>query len=143
MGTLTDGGSHGWGAYGAALAAMLVALLLPVVLHFAGRLFGLWSGVESAGDEAAPRPRQIPPNETLNTRYFSSVMMGGLIAMPVFMLLPLIGGNALLGAVSVIVCIGAGLVYANRKRDLRWSDTLAPEAGASVPAADRPDRGAQ
>jgi hypothetical protein len=138
MTTLTDSGSQGWGAYGSVLAAMAVALALPLLLHAAGRILGLWTKSEPSGDQAPPRPRQIAPTDSLNTRYFSAMMMAGLMTMPLFMLLPLIstpGASpdgllrefSALATISVSVCVGAALIYANRKLDLKWNGEIHPE----------------
>ncbi len=139
MTTLSDSGPQGWGAYGSVLAAMAVALALPLLMYAGGRLIGLWSARSPSeqrptDQQPAPHPRQIAPSDTLNTRYFSAMMMAGLMTMPLFLLLPFVGGTqadlqdfSTLATLSISICAGAALVYANRKSDLKWNGETTPE----------------
>ncbi|MFN7685736.1 MAG: hypothetical protein ACK5QT_10045 [Oligoflexia bacterium] len=132
MATFSDVASQGWATYGSVFVAMLGALGLPVMLHLLGRAVGVWPKKNGAAEEAPPQKVDISPESTLNTRYFSAAQVGAILAIPLFVLLPLVGVRdgwasfATLAIVSVCVCIGAALVYANRKRDLRWIDSVLP-----------------
>ena len=127
MGTTLEGASPGWDAYGLVFVAIGVAFSVPLVLHVLGRLFNLWPRMDEAAEETPPRTAEVPPESTINTRYFTAAQTAGIVGLPLFMLVPLFGAGPQLSGwvvLSVGVCAGAALVYANRKGDLRWNDTL-------------------
>lgn len=130
MVTNTDGSSPGWDAYGLVFVAILVAFSVPLLLHVVGRLLNLWPQAEKASEETPPRQAEVPPEGTINTRYFTAAQMAGIVGLPLFMLLPLLSSGpqvAGLAVLSIGICGGAALVYANRKGDLRWNDALSRE----------------
>ena len=131
MVTNTDGSSPGWGAYGLVFVAMMVALSIPCLLHVLGRLLDLWPQAEQAAEETPPRQPEVPPEGTINTRYFTAAQMAGIVGLPLFMLLPLLSAGSQVAGLAVLsigICGGAALVYANRKGDLRWNDSLSKES---------------
>jgi hypothetical protein len=114
-------GQH-WSAYGAVFLAMLVAAIVPAVLRLLGAMLGIWSA------DASPAPARdaiIPPEAPLNTRYFTPVRLGGILALPAFALIPFfeeVGARTSFVVLSVCLMLGGAIVYANRKGDLRWDD---------------------
>lgn len=123
---------QGWASYRVVFAAMAVAMLFPLLLLVLGKLAGVWRREPrraSIGVKATP----LSADGTLNTRYFSAAQMGGLIGLPMLLMVPLVGESGRLVALSVLtLCAttGCALVYANRKSDLRWkSETTPPATG--------------
>lgn len=123
--------NQGWFAYSVLLVLALFIASLPLAHQ------GLMRFLANSKDQtlAPPLPPQkansfISRFQPINTRYFTVVQIATVLILPLLLLAKLIApdsASSLHGAVSTIVlCItgGCALVYANRKGDLRWIDSM-------------------
>jgi NADH:ubiquinone oxidoreductase subunit 3 (subunit A) len=123
--------SQGWFAYSVLLVVAFSVTMLPLVLQMIVRLIGSKKSVARAAPRASlGEASSISRLQSLNTRYFTASQIGALIALPLMLLVPLIGpesGASWHSAILMLVLCATGgcsLVYANRKGDLRWIDTM-------------------
>ncbi len=123
--------SQGWFAYSVLLVVALSVTVVPLVLQMMVRLIRSRKGVtQDAPRASSAEASSISRLQSLNTRYFTASQIGALVALPLMLLVPLIGpesgGSWHAAILMLVLCTtgGCALVYANRKGDLRWIDAM-------------------
>jgi NADH:ubiquinone oxidoreductase subunit 3 (subunit A) len=123
--------NQGWFAYLVLLVVAVIVTMLPLALQLMLRMFrGREASRPSSVQPVVEAASSISRFQPLNTRYFTAAQMAALLALPLLLLVPLVAaesGNSLHAALSLVVlCVTGGctLVYANRKGDLRWIDSM-------------------
>jgi NADH:ubiquinone oxidoreductase subunit 3 (subunit A) len=123
--------NQGWFAYSVLLVVAVIMTTLPLVIQLVLR--AARGREESRPPSTQPAPEtasSISRFQSLNTRYFTAAQVAALLVLPLLLLVPLVApepGSSLHAALSLVVlCVTGGctLVYANRKGDLRWIDTM-------------------
>jgi NADH:ubiquinone oxidoreductase subunit 3 (subunit A) len=122
--------SQGWFAYSVLLVIALSVTMLPLVLQLIIRLIGP-RRIHPVSPRASTKAlSSISRLQSLNTRYFTASQIGALLALPLLLLVPLIGTESETSwhaaILLIVVCLtgGCALVYSNRKGDLRWVDAM-------------------
>ena len=139
--------NQGWFAYSVLLVAAAAMAALPAVFRFLARHFFRSSAPVSESPKS-PAPSdsfRAPRAGAVNTRYFSAAQIGMLIGLPLLLVIPLAepraGSPAHAAASLILLCLlaGCGLLYANRKGDLRWIDDVPPAERAGEASSGRED----
>ncbi|MEN9723978.1 MAG: hypothetical protein RJB38_1964 [Pseudomonadota bacterium] len=127
-----------WVAYSVLVLLALGAALAPLFLRATVRLF---QSSRKRADEVTPTALKkesaqasiLPATSSVNTRYFTAAQLGGVLTIPLVLLIPLVtlsdGDDfaSLLSLVVICLSMGCALTYLNRKGDLRLLQSLQAE----------------